>query len=107
MKMVMIYTACATIDECKEIARVLVQKNAAACVNILSPNLAIYRWKGNMEESQETPMIIKTVQSHQDEAVRIIKQMHSYETPGIVCWNAESVHADYSEWMAENLKDFV
>lgn len=107
MKMVMIYTACATIDECKEIARALVQKNAAACVNILSPNLAVYRWKGKIEETEETPMIIKTRQANQDEAVRIIKSMHSYETPGIVCWDADSLHADYSQWMTENLKDFI
>ena len=107
MKMVMIYTACATQDECKTIARALVQKNVAACVNILSPNLAVYRWKGNIEESEETPMIIKTRQSHQNEAIRVIESLHSYETPGIVCWEADSVHADYSAWMMENLKDLA
>lgn len=107
MKMVMIYTACATVNECKAIAEALIDKNVAACANIMSPMQSIYRWKGNVERLNEIPMIIKTDKKNHDEAVRMIETMHSYETPGIVSWDADSVHADYSAWMTENLKDFT
>lgn len=107
MKMIMIYTACATADECKTIARALLDKQMVACVNILAPITAMYPWKGKLEEATETPMIIKTFASHQEEAVHIIKKMHPYETPGIVCWDADSLDDGYSGWMKENIQSLT
>jgi periplasmic divalent cation tolerance protein len=107
MKMIMLYTLCGSADEARTIADVLIEKNAAACVNIMSPATSIYRWKGKVEESNEIPLMIKTSTDREDEAVRIIMALHSYETPAIIKWDAASVHTDYSQWMTENLKDFA
>ena len=104
MKMVMIYTACGTLEECKKISYALLDKRVAACVNILPSITAIYPWKGKIEEASEIPMLIKTFATHQEEAVQIIRRHHSYDIPGIVYWDAESLNGDYSEWMKENLQ---
>ena len=104
---VLVYTTWPSIVEAERAGRAILEQRLAACVNILSPNVGVYRWKGNIEESEETPMIVKTTAQRKDEAVRIIESLHSYETPGIVCWDADSLHADYSAWMTENLKDLA
>ena len=107
MQMVMIYTACGTLEECKTISHALLEKRVAACVNILSPITAMYPWKGKIEEAHEFPMLIKTLSAHRDEAVQLIKKHHTYEVPGIIYWQAESLHGDYSEWMKENLRTLM
>ena len=103
----MIYTLCGSADEARTIADVLIEKNLAACVNIMSPATSIYRWKGKVEEATEIQLLIKTTPEHEDEAVRVITALHTYETPAIIKWDAASVHIDYSQWIAENLKDFA
>ncbi len=103
MKMVMIYTACGTLEECKKISYALLEKRTAACVNILSPITAVYPWKGKIEEASEIPMLIKTLAGNLEEAVQIIRKNHTYEIPGIIYWSADSLNGDYSDWMKENL----
>jgi periplasmic divalent cation tolerance protein len=104
MQMVMIYTACATLEECKTITHALLEKQVAACVNILSPITAVYPWKGSIAEAAEYPMLIKTFENQRDQAVRIIKKLHTYEVPGIICWDATSLDSHYSQWMQENVQ---
>ena len=47
-------------EEAQTIAQALVDGRLAACVNILGPIESVYRWKGEVEKSQEFLMMIKT-----------------------------------------------
>ena len=44
----------------QKLARHLVDAKLAACVNVLSPCISTYRWRGAVEEAREVPVIIKT-----------------------------------------------
>lgn len=79
-----IYT---TIDEIKiarRIAQTLTQEQLVACVNII-PNIeSIYRWKGKVENSNETVIIAKTVDKNVKRTIQRIKQLHKYDVPDII-----------------------
>ena len=79
-----IYT---TIDEIKiarRIAQTLTLEQLVACVNII-PNIeSVYRWKGKVENSNETVIIAKTVDKNVKKTIQRIKQLHKYDVPDII-----------------------
>ena len=44
----------------EKLADQLIEKQVAACINILAPCRSVYRWKGAVQHDEEHPMLIKT-----------------------------------------------
>ena len=61
-----VYLLClVTIDDpakAAEIAKALVEKKLAACVNILPEIRSIYQWKGEICDDSERLLLIKTTE---------------------------------------------
>lgn len=90
-------------DEARKIARFLVERHRAACVNLVPQIESIYRWKGKVESAREWLLIIKT-SADQFPAVRdAIRELHSYELPECVSLSIEDGSSDYLEWLGESL----
>jgi periplasmic divalent cation tolerance protein len=87
----------------KEIAEALIKMQLAACVNILSPCLSIYRWEEEIVRSNETPMVIKTSQNQYSEIEKIILNMHPYELPEIITLNVSGGLPAYLQWVNAQL----
>ena len=49
---VMVLVTCGSGEEAGRIARALVEKRLAACVNITSPVRSLYRWEGKVADEQ-------------------------------------------------------
>ncbi|HKC10931.1 MAG TPA: divalent-cation tolerance protein CutA, partial [Vicinamibacteria bacterium] len=47
-------------EDAEGIARVLVERGLAACVNIVPGVVSFYRWKGAVERDEEHLLLIKT-----------------------------------------------
>lgn len=84
----------------EELAAALVQRQAAACVNILSPCKSIYRWQGAVEEAEEVPVLIKTTASRYELVEKIIRDMHPYEVPEIISLEISKGLPAYLEWVS-------
>jgi periplasmic divalent cation tolerance protein len=79
-----IYTTIDDIKIARRIAQTLTQEQLVACVNII-PNIeSIYRWKGKIENSNETLIIAKTVDQNVKKTIKRIKQLHKYDVPDII-----------------------
>ena len=61
MTYILAITTVATLDDAKQLAHILVQEKLCACVNILSKCCSIYSWQGNIEETEEHILLIKTM----------------------------------------------
>jgi periplasmic divalent cation tolerance protein len=81
-----------------DLARRLLDKNLAACVNIL-PVRSLYRWKGEACDDGEHLLIIKTRRTLADHAVRALKAMHPYEVPEIIVLPVAAGHLPYLDWV--------
>src|SRR3989304_4270718 len=101
MKYCSVYVTAASEDEARKIGRTLVEEKLAACANIL-PVKSIYRWRGNIEETGEAAMFLKTRSELVAEVIKRVKQLHSYEIPCIVSLPIEKGNPDYLKWIEDS-----
>jgi periplasmic divalent cation tolerance protein len=89
--------------QAREIARALVERRLAACVNVVPGVCSTYRWRGEIVEEGETLMIVKTAASR-IEALRLaVRELHSYDTPEILVLDVCGGDPDYLAWLGESL----
>jgi periplasmic divalent cation tolerance protein len=94
-----------TSDEARTIARALVKKQLAACVNIVGPIQSIYRWKDEIiEDAQEFLLIIKTIADNISRLREELVRLHSYEVPECIALGIESGLPAYLDWISESVK---
>ena len=97
-----VLTTVARMEDAESIAREMVERRLAACVNILPPVTSIYRWQGEVTREPEHLLLMKT---HRDrfEALRAhLVEIHPYETPEVVALPVASGHLPYLQWIADN-----
>lgn len=82
------------------LARALVERRAAACVNILAPCTSVYRWKGAVETAEEYPLFAKTTRDRYSVLERVVRELHPYELPEIVAVPLAGGLPAYLEWVA-------
>ncbi|MES0372146.1 MAG: divalent-cation tolerance protein CutA [Mariprofundaceae bacterium] len=81
-----------------KLAKAMIEKRLAACVQVSASGKSIYQWKGELHCTDEYYLNIKTTPAASEALITWLKQHHPYETPEILCLNAESSH-EYLEWM--------
>jgi len=98
-----VFSTAGSTDEARRIARYLVERQLAACVNIVPQIESIYRWQGKIESSQECLLLIKT-SADQFPAVRdAICELHSYELPECIALGIEDGSSEYLDWLGDSL----
>ena len=82
------------------LAGALVERRAAACVNILAPCRSVYRWKGAVETAEEHPVFAKTTRDRYPVLERVIRELHPYELPEIIAVPLGGGLPAYLDWVA-------
>lgn len=103
-KYIMVLTACPDMPAAEKIAKELVDKRLAACVQIIPGVKSFYRWQGGVENAVEYLLLIKTVANKYAEIESIITSLHSYEVPEIIAVPVTTGLRDYLTWMDDNTK---
>jgi len=93
-------TTCDDRALAKLIARTLVEKRLAACVQIL-PIDSVYAWAGQIQESAELMLLCKIKRADYDDVAAAIGAQHSYTIPEIVEIPIEAGSAEYFAWIDE------
>jgi periplasmic divalent cation tolerance protein len=81
------------------LARAMVERSLAACVNLVPGVTSIYRWKGALEESAEVLMLAKTTAARVAELEALLVELHPYDTPECVVLEPAHVEAKYLRWL--------
>jgi len=89
--------------EARKIARALVERQLAACVNIIPQIESIYRWQGKIEESREWLLLIKTSAENFPGVCDAIRELHSYDLPECIAINIADGSAEYLQWIQSSL----
>ena len=99
MSALIVITNAPNRDVALKIARALIERKLAACVNILAECTSVYRWRDKLETATEVPLMIKTRAEIYDDVEAAIKSLHPYELPEIVAVPVERGLPDYLEWV--------
>lgn len=84
-------------DAAAGIARTLVERRLAACVNIAAVR-SVYRWKGEACDEEEALMIVKTTPGMVSSLISGIREIHPYEVPEILVLPVTGGWLPYFEW---------
>ena len=90
-------------ESAEKLAQILVQEKMAACVNVLAPCTSFYEWQGQLEKSQEIPLLIKSTQQKYSLLEDCILRHHPYELPEIISVPIDKGLPSYLNWVFENL----
>ena len=90
--------------EAAGIARALVERRLAACVNVLPGVNSTYRWQGAVRTDAEWMLVVKTRRDRFEEVRAAIRELHSYELPEIVMLDVVDGDAAYLAWIDASLK---
>ena len=80
-------------------ARDLLDRRLAACVNIGAPVQSIYHWHERIETGQEVPVVVKTRAALYSNVEEAIRKIHPYDTPEIIAIPIIEGDARYLEWL--------
>ena len=91
-------------SDAEKIAKILVEKRLAACVQILGPMTSYFQWQGKLDSAVEYLCLIK---SREDLFTRLeteIINQHPYDVPEIMAMPITKGTQGYLNWLASELE---
>ena len=98
-----VLTTTASPEEAARLGRTLVEERLAACATLIPAAQSIYRWKGEIESSNETLLLLKTGPAQLAALEARLHELHSYETPEFLVLKVDAASRPYLDWLQSNL----
>ena len=93
--------------EARKIARALIEKKLAACVNIIENIESVFRWEGKIDTAKEAMLVIKSKKTALAAIIKLVKSLHSYQVPEIIALPVAGGDAPYLRWIDEFVRNGV
>lgn len=98
-KYCLIQTTCSQKEEAEKLARGLIDKKLAACVQLSSPVTSYYSWQGNLQVDQEYVLSIKTSLEKFAQIETFLYANHSYDVPEVILISLDEIGSRYLAWL--------
>jgi periplasmic divalent cation tolerance protein len=99
----LLLTTVSSREEANSLATELVSRRLAACVNIVGPISSVYRWKGEVERSEEFLLLIKSTAAQSGPIQQALRELHTYELPELISFRIEGGLEAYLDWIAASV----
>ena len=103
MSLIIIQTTCTDKIEARQIAKVLIEKKLAACIQ-MSEIESFYTWENRLCNDKEILLSIKTKKENFKKIKSKIKELHSYDVPEIISINIDNVSKKYKKFIETSCK---
>lgn len=103
MRAIVVITTVGTEEQAYLIAREIVARRQAACVNIVPGIRSIYRWKGKICKDGELLLVVKTLEDEFEGVAATIRELHSYELPEILSFSVVRGERNFLDWIAASV----
>jgi periplasmic divalent cation tolerance protein len=84
----------------RQLARLVLERRLAACVQLDGGVTSLYRWQGQLCEEPEIRLVIKTLPACLPALQDLVKEHHPYELPQFLACPMAASEA-YARWVAE------
>src|SRR5436309_10064046 len=103
MGAIVVITTVGTEEQAYLIAREIVARRQAACVNIFPGVRSIYRWKGKICKDGELLLVVKTLEEEFEGVAATIRELHNYELPELLSFHAARGEQGFLDWIAASV----
>ncbi len=103
MSAIVVVTTVGTEEQANALAREIVARRQAACVNIVPGIRSVYRWKGKICHDGELMLLIKTAATEFDAVAATIRELHSYELPEILAFRVAKGEERFLGWIGDSV----
>lgn len=100
---VVVLSTVGTRADAERLAREVVDRRVAACVNVLPGLVSFYRWKGEVARDEEFLLLAKTTAGGLARLQETLLELHPYEVPEVLAVPVEAGHGAYLAWLAESV----
>ena len=100
---VQVQTSIDDASRAQAIAAELVDARLAACVQVIGPMTATYRWQGAVESATEHLLLCKTTADQADALVEALAELHPYDVPEVVVLPIEGGLGAYLDWIDDSV----
>ncbi len=104
MKYITVLSTVSSKKEGEKIAKILLRKRLAACVQVIPGLQSFYIWKKKICHEAEYLLMIKSKASLFSRLEKAIRDIHSYEVPQIVAIPILQGTRSYLKWLNASLK---
>jgi len=88
------------VDSARAAADALLDDRLIACANILGSIESRFVWDGARATGSEIAVLFKTTPERLDDVVDRLGELHPYDTPAIIGWQADTAHPATFAWLA-------
>ena len=94
--------ACSSPTEAEALARLLVDRRLAACVQ-MHPMQSVFRWDGEIVSADEVMLTAKTLHDRLAAIEAVVTEHHVYQVPEILATAVDWASSAYANWLHEAL----
>ncbi len=91
------------LAQARLLAHALVERQLAACVNLIPALESIYRWEGKVETASEVLLLVKTLRSRSKEVLAALAELHPYQVPEGLVLPVEGGLEPYLRWIESSV----
>ena len=92
-------------EQAENIARDLIDRRLAACVNILPGLRSCFFWQGQACFENEVGLLVKTSCHQQKACQERIIALHPYDLPCVIAVTPSSAHQPFADWVLKQTQD--
>ncbi len=90
-------------EESERISRALLERNLIACANIVPQVRSLFRWEGEVEDENESLLILKSTADALHLVDECVRQVHSYDVPEVIALPVTGGSLAYLSWVGEEV----
>ncbi|RYF15443.1 MAG: divalent-cation tolerance protein CutA [Comamonadaceae bacterium] len=91
-------TTVGSVAEAQALARAVLERRLAACVQLEEGLTSFYRWEGRQREDAEVRLTIKTLPACEGALQALFAEAHPYEVPQFLAFTMRASGA-YAKWV--------
>jgi periplasmic divalent cation tolerance protein len=103
MGAIVVVTTVGDEEQALLIARELVGRRHAACVNVVPGMRSVYRWQGKICRDTEYLLMVKTLAEEYEAVAAAIRELHSYELPEILAFEVGLGDPQFLAWIRDSV----
>jgi periplasmic divalent cation tolerance protein len=102
---IQVVTTTAEHADAEKIAKAILEKRLAACVQVSGPIDSSYWWNGRLEKSREWTVTMKTRRDLYPQLEKLLLATHPYDQPEIIATAIVEISPGYLKWLNEQVSE--